>query len=290
MDEVAGINLRPAVNRPKERVAIALQLEVSGSDLDGRDFMDHACTKLISRGGAAIVIDRRLAPHQTLTIKRVGSDHEAEVRVIGHLGSDPAGGDIYGIALIDAATNIWDIDFPAQETDEPLVKVLLECPGCHTRQIVPLNELELAVLDAKEHLSRSCPKCRDVTLWRQAHYGVSLDPPTETTTPPERLPSAQSESAPSPTKPPNRRKHRRVKTGLKGCILFYGQETPIEVTDMSRGGIRFCCRRNFADGVLVRIAIPYMPGAANIFVSGKICRCRVLPSGMSECGFEYVKD
>jgi len=285
--EEEKINLPPTTaNRPTERVAIALRLEVYGCDLDGRDFVDHASTKNISRGGASIVIDRRLGPHQTLTIKRVGSNHEAEVRVIGHLGSNPAGGELYGIALIDSATDIWGINFPAEKIDEPGVKVLLECPGCQTRQMVRLNEFELAVFEAKERLSRSCPKCRDFTLWRQTLYDASPDAPV-TTLPPERLPSAQSDSVPCPTKPPNRRKHRRVKIGLKGCILFYGQDTPIEVTDTSRSGIRFSCRRSFTNGLLVRVAVPYTPGAANIYVSGRICWSRVLPSGLSEYGLEF---
>jgi hypothetical protein len=189
--------------------------------------------------------------------------------------------------LIEATSNFWGIDFPAEETAEALVKMLLECPRCHTRKMVALNQLEFDVFEAKGHLSRSCSKCRDVTLWRQAAYGVSADPPTISSSSTERLPSPKSESAPSATTQPNRRRHPRVKTGLKGCILFYGQETPIEVTDMSRSGIRFCCRRSFADGLLVRVAVPYTRGAANIFVSGRICWCRALPTGMSECGLEY---
>lgn len=286
MDEVAGTNPRPTVNRPKERVAIALQLKVSGCAIDGRDFMDDARTKIISRGGAAIVINRPLAPQQTLIIKRLGSEQEAEVRVIGHLGRDRGGGEIYGIAFIEATIGFWGIDFPAAETEETLVKMLLECPGCHTRQMAALSQLEFDVFEAKGHLSRSCAKCRDVTLWRQAAYGVPTGPPT-ISSPPERPPSSQPVSAPAATTQPNRRRHARVKTGLKGCIVFYGQETPIEVTDMSRSGIRFLCRRSFADGLLVRVAVPYTRGAANILVSGRICWCRSLPSGMSECGLEY---
>jgi hypothetical protein len=91
VDKEAVTNPRTAVNRPKERVAIAFQLEVSGCDLEGREFADQAWTKMISRGGAAIVLSRPLAPEQTLTIKRVGSEQEAEVRVISHLGRNRAG-------------------------------------------------------------------------------------------------------------------------------------------------------------------------------------------------------
>jgi hypothetical protein len=269
MDKEAVNSPRPAVNRPKDRVAIALELEVSGCAIDGRDFMDRSRTRIISRGGAAIVINRRLAPQQTVTIRREGSEQDAEARVIGHLGREPRGGEIYGIALIGAASSFWGIDFPAEEAEETLVKMLLECPRCHTRQMVGLSQLEFDVFEAKGHLSRSCSKCHDATLWRQAAYGVPPESPTGDSPPAERLPSSQPASAPPAPAARNRRRHARVKTGLKGCILFYAQETLIEVTDMSRSGIRFHSNRSFAQGLLVRVAVPYTPGAANILVSGR---------------------
>ena len=88
----------------------------------------------------------------------------------------------------------------------------------------------------------------------------------------------------------NRRKHTRLKVELKGCILFGGQETTIEIADMSKGGVRFRSRRDFAQGLLVRAAVPYNPGAANIFVAARITWCRSQPSGMTECGLKYVKE
>ena len=99
--------------------------------------------------------------------------------------------------------------------------------------------------------------------------------------PPAAAPAAKSA---------NRRGRGRLKVDLKGSVLFGGQETPIQVLDMSRGGVRFRCRRSYADGILVRVAIPYTPGAANIFVPGRIRWCRTLPSGESECGLQYSKE
>jgi PilZ domain len=281
-------NSSQSAARSKERVAIALQLEVSGCAVDGRDFLERASTKMISRGGAAIVVNRRLAPQQTITIKRVGSEQEAEGRVVAHLGNDPAGGELYGIVLPNAASNFWGVDFPSDETEEPLVKVLLECPGCRTRKMAALSQVEFDVFETKQYLSRNCSKCRDITLWRQTLYSVLPDTGTTPREPPERLPSSPNVPASSEVPQPNRRKHTRVKMGVKACILFYGQETPVEVIDMSRSGIRFRSHRSFAEELLVRVAVPYTPGAANIFVSGKICWCRTLPSGLSECGLEYA--
>ena len=285
----AGATASARAASPELRVAIAIKVEVSGIDLDGHEFMGHhAWTRFIGRSGAAIAIDRSLAPGQTLTIKRQGLALEAEVRVVGHLGNDSHWGDVYGIALMNRAGNFWGIDFLNEKNPEPL-RMLLECLVCHTRQVTSLNELELAVVQRTERLSRSCPKCRDETLWQQVSYDDLSESATVATTL-EQLSSGQIESAPASTKQPCRRKHRRVKTALKGCILSFGQETLIEVKDMSRSGIRFCCHRNFADGLLVRIAVPHTAGAANIFVSGRIRWSRVLAADMTECGLEYIND
>ena len=286
--EAEAVTHVPAdVSPRKGRVAISFQLEVAGGDLEGRDFVCQARTSFVGRNGAAIVIDKVLAPEQGLTIKRVGSHQDAEVRVVGLIGSE-AGDKVYGVAFLDPAANIWGIDFPTGDIDEVGAKVLLECPSCHTRQITPLNEVELSVFEAAKNLSRNCTRCRDVTLWKQSLYGVPPGP--ETASAPSLAASAQPKPAPAPKAIANRREHPRAKIDLKGCILFCGQETPVQVTDMSRGGIRFRSRRNFADGVLVRVAVPYTPGAANIFVAGRIRWCRRLPSGMSECGLKYVKE
>jgi len=285
-DTAAVTNVPPEANSRKDRVAISLQLEVAGVDLEGRDFVGQARTKIVSRNGAAIVIDRLLGPEQTLTIKRVGTQREAEVRIIGQIGRE-TGGNVYGVTSVGPSVDIWGIDFPPGDSDETLIKILLECPFCHTRQIVPLHEFELSVLEATKKLSHRCPKCRDTTLWKRSAYEV----PPEAEAAPESPPvaSALGEPAAARKTPVNRRKRSRVKVELKGCILFGGQETTIEVLDMSRGGVRFRSRREFADGLLVRAAIPYNPGAANIFVSARISWCRPLPSGMSECGLKYVK-
>jgi hypothetical protein len=286
-DSEAVTNVPPEANSRKERVGICLQLEVVGVDLEGRDFVEQARTKMVSRKGAAIVIDRLLAPEQTLTIKRVGAHPETEVRIIGQIGSE-TGGKVYGVAFVEPSADIWGIDFPAGDSDDVLMEILLECPKCHTRQIVPLHEFELSVLEATKNLSRRCPKCRDVTLWKQSAYDV----PSESEAALKSIPaaSAQGERHAALRDPVNRRNKSRVKVTLKGCILFGGQETPVEVTNMSRGGVRFLTHRSFAQGLLVRAAVPYTPGVANIFVSARICWCKSLPSGMSECGMKYVKE
>ena len=260
-----------------ERVSLRLPLGISGRDPGGQGFTELGYTKILNRNGAAIVVNRLLAPKQILVIRWVGDTVEAEVRVIGQIGSEPDG-KIYGVAFIDPAADYWHIEF-SPPSSGVMLKVLLECPGCRHREIVSLSEFELSVFEANGGLSRGCNKCREETLWSQSKDGRPPEP---------AVPAAQA-GVPAPGGK-DRRKTFRTKMQPKGCILFCQQETPVEVVDMSRAGVRFQCSRNFPDDLLVRVAVPYMPGAANIFVPARIRWSRTLPSGKFECGMEYMKN
>jgi PilZ domain len=277
----------PTDSSPETRqdcVAVNLSLEISGLDLEGKDFVTEARARLVSRTGASIVTRKLLAPEQTITVKRTGPHPEAEVSVIGQIGSEPDG-NIYAVALVEPSAEFWGIDFPPGET-QPTV-LLLECPICRIRQNVVLRDFELIVLESNNKISRRCPKCHDVTLWKRS----SADTATETGTfsAAGQAAPAAPEAVPAPP-PQERRRQTRLKVNLKGLITFGGQETPIEVEDMSRGGVRFRARRQFILGLTVRAAIPYTPGGSNIFVSAKICWSKHGPDGTSEYGLQYVKD
>ncbi|MGH9521457.1 MAG: PilZ domain-containing protein [Terriglobales bacterium] len=275
-------NSGAAMQGPKtfaERVTLKLPLQISGSDLSGRDFMDSGYTKILNRNGAAIVVNRLLGPDQVLVIRWVGDTKEAEVRVIGQIGSEPDG-KVYGVAFLDPTVDLWHIDF-SPASGGVMLRVLLECPGCRNREIVPLTEFELEVFETNGNLTRRCNKCRDTTLWSQSKD----DRPPES----DPAPVAPQATAAAVEARKERRKASRMKIKRQGCILFCQQETPVDVLDMSRGGIRFQTPKSFADDLLVRVAVPYTPGTANIFVPARIRWSRTLPSGAFEYGMEYVK-
>ena len=167
--------------------------------------MEQARTKMVSRRGAAIVIDRLLAPEQTLTIKLVGAHPETEVRIIGQIGSE-TGGKVYGVAFVEPSADIWGIDFPAGDSDDVLIEILLECPKCHTRQIVPLHEFELSVLEATKNLSWALPQVSrcDSFSWRQSAYDVPSESEAALKSTPTA--SAQGELHAALKDPVNRRK------------------------------------------------------------------------------------
>jgi hypothetical protein len=276
-EAAATVKRAPEAQCYAERISLRLPLQISGGGPGGQGFTLLGYTKILNRNGAAIVVNRLLAPQQILVIRWVGDLVEAEVRVIGQIGSEPDG-KIYGVAFIDPAADYWHIEF-SPPSSGVMLKVLLECPGCRQREIVSLSEFELSVFEANGGLSRGCNKCGATTLWSQS----------KDERPPEPAVTAAPAGVPAPGNK-DRRKTSRTKMQTKGCILFCQQETPVDVVDLSRAGVRFQCSTDFADDLLVRAAVPYMPSAANIFVPARIRWSRTLPSGNFECGMEYMKN
>jgi hypothetical protein len=96
------------------------------------------------------------------------------------------------------------------------------------------------------------------------------NPPTDAT-------SADSKPSPSAAAPTgaqrieNRRKHVRTKVKFKACIRSdkYTEDI-VTCEDMSRGGLRFKSRKQYAEKSLIEVAAPYQPGSAAIFVSARI--------------------
>jgi len=96
----------------------------------------------------------------------------------------------------------------------------------------------------------------------------------------------------APTAPPaNRRKHPRVKVTYSACIRHpeRGDEI-VTCEDMSKGGLRFKCRKQYYPQSLIEVAVPYQPGQPAIFVPARIVFAEPLPEqSLFRCGIEYFK-
>jgi hypothetical protein len=75
-------------------------------------------------------------------------------------------GQVYAVALMEPRLDFWGVRFPENDS-EPIAQVLLECTGCETCKVVPLNDLELAVFKANDRLSLDCQQCKKVTFWKE---------------------------------------------------------------------------------------------------------------------------
>ena len=222
---------------------------------------------MISRHGAVIALNRKLAAQQELTIRCIGKKRETKARVVGLIGGQ--GNEfVYGIALLDPAMNLWDVEFPQLTgTEEPLARMLLKCSACGGREVVHLNEIEIQVFSANQRIERSCQSCSATTSWKQESKQAEgkLDVLESTQESGER-----STVAP-PTRAHEKRKHNRVRTKVSACIRQLGFPDEVVVCeDLSRGGLCFRGRKRYLEGAEIEVAVPYSGGSGDVFMPARV--------------------
>jgi PilZ domain len=271
--------------RRSDRVNIKVAVRISAVDVTGQKFSAQGHTLTISRHGATIALDRKLTPGLYLTIRPDTSNRESSAIVMGQIGGQ-SGVHVYGIAVLEPNVNLWGIQFPPlAESEEGLVKILLECSACKAREVVYLNELETDVFEGNHSLPRSCSQCATWTLWLQTPVELAAgDSGGRSTIVPE------SSVAPA-DRTQNKRKHVRVYVKMKACIRHPGfEEEIVEVKDVSRGGLSFISSKGYIEGSRIEVAVPYSGGKANIFVAARINRAQQLPGKeLKKYGVQYIR-
>ena len=283
------------MRRRSDRVSLSLPIIVSGTDIaGGRDFVENARTQLVSRSGATIVLSRVLGPEQTVFIRCLPTQKEAEARVVGQLGIQ-LDCHIYGVAVLNPGVELWGVRFPdVSQSEMALGRVCLQCISCQMREVCYLSEVELEVFEVNHNLGRSCNHCREWTLWKEVPQEFP-EPPAAPDATPGPTPEAAPEAAPAPdltpAAPKNRRRYTRTSLLKTGCVRQPGSEPDVvKVLDMSRGGVRFESKRIYRRFSWVEIAVPYIGGgAAEVFVPGRIARIVERKDGKQEYGIEYVR-
>lgn len=222
---------------------------------------------MISRHGAVIALNRKLAAQQELTIRCVGKRRETKARVVGMIAGQ---GDefVYGIALLDPAMNLWDVEFPQLTgTEEPLARMLLKCSACGGREVVHLNEIEIQVFAANQRIERFCQSCSATTSWKQE----SKPAEGELDVPWAKQESGERSTVAPPTRARDKRKHNRVKTNVSACIRQIGFPDEVVVCeDLSRGGLCFRSRKRYLERSEINVAVPYSGGSGDIFVPARV--------------------
>jgi hypothetical protein len=291
--------VRRSTRIPKE-IAILLV----GSDMEGKMFSEQTKTVLLSRHGAGIVSQYALYAEQELILRRVDTNKEAEVRVVGQLGVQEKI-HTYGVAFLNPEVDLWGMMFPSpSDSEKAASRVMLQCCGCKTRELVQQSDQEADVYRVNEAIVRSCKKCGASTYWRQAiedeEGETSVSEPdtsayAQTAQPVEELTAATAaepaQVAQAPAPPENRRKHIRTRANFKACIRTYsfGEEI-VTCEDISRGGLSFKSKKEHAPNSDVEVAAPYSPGAQSIFVRGQIVYVVELKQERRfRCGVRYAK-
>jgi len=145
----------PGVRR-SSRIPKQVAIQLVGSDTEGKVFSEQTKTVVLSRHGAGIVSQHKLSAEQELILRCVETNKEAEVRVVGQLGSQT---DIYtyGVAFMDPNVDFWDAEFPPlTESEKEASRFLLQCSSCKSRQVVEHSDLESDVYAINQGLVRYC--------------------------------------------------------------------------------------------------------------------------------------
>jgi hypothetical protein len=159
--------------RRSGRIPKEVPILLIGSDLDGRVFSEPTTTVLLSLHGAGIVSQHKLSPEQELILRWTEKNKEAEIRVVGHLGSQN-GIYTYGVAFFDPNVNFWDIDFPPiSEIENQLGLISLVCTSCKTIEKIDDTSVEADVCATNESVLRNCKRCGATTLWKPANAATT---------------------------------------------------------------------------------------------------------------------
>jgi hypothetical protein len=290
--------------RRSSRIPREIAILLVGSDMEGKMFSEQTKTVLLSRHGAGIVSQYVLSAEQELILRRLDTNKEAEIRVVGQLGSHGES-HTYGVAFLDPEMDLWGIKFPGMtESEKEASRVVLQCSSCKTRETVEQSDLESDVYRVNEGIVRSCKSCGSSTFWKQATDEVSGElVPVETAPPPEveeKVEPVEALPAAAPDPPPaaksaarieNRRKHVRTKVNFKACVRSYAfGDDIVSCEDISRGGLRFKSRKEYVAKAEIEVAAPYSPGTQSIFVRAQIVHVVELKQERRyRCGVCYAK-
>lgn len=289
--------------RRSSRIPKEIGILLVGSDMEGKMFSEPTNTVLLSRHGAGIVSQYALSAEQELILRRLDTNKEAEVRVVGNLGAHGKTY-TYGVAFLNPEADLWEIQFPSMtDSEKEASRVLLQCSGCKAREMVQQSDLESDVYLVNEGIVRTCKSCGSSTFWRRPiddsgdePLPLEADPAVaeEKEEPVEASTSAllEAETAAKPAaRFENRRKHVRTKVSFQACVrsFTFGDDI-VSCEDMSRGGLRFKSRKEYVANTEIEVAAPYSPGAHVIFVRAQIVHVMELKNERRfRCGVCYAK-
>jgi hypothetical protein len=265
--------------RTSDRIFLEIPIIISGTDPAGEPFEENTRALVLSRRGAKIVSKHPLVPQQSLMIHCLKTGMDTAVRVVGPIMGE-ADGCHFGVAFLYPEVNVWGINFPLLDgTENPAGRVFLECANCYAQEVAHLDVFELEVFLANECLTRHCKMCNRPTLWMRSAAREQPGPAPEA----EQRPAAARHTI-------QERKSPRVNLKVVVCLRHsvYGEEV-VTTENISKGGFRFIGHKDYPVGTVVDAALPYSPGAANIFTPSRIVHREVGVGGSSFAyGVAYV--
>jgi len=283
--KIAGLRARKMTTRTdglrqSDRVSFRMPVEASWFAPGGVALKRTAQTLLVSRSGGVLCLAEKVLPGQELTLRRQNGDDwkMARARVLAEFDREPEGF-LYAFVILEPRDDFWGIEFPAPHTaEEALARLLMECSFCQRREVVYLNELQLKSFEVRKCVARLCTHCDAPSIWIEAQSGTQQEGMTP------KPPPAEERVNPH-------RKKNRVKARVLACIRRRGFQEEVAVCeDLSKGGLSFRSRNQYAEGTRAEVAVPFTPGAGAIFVPIRIVFSQALPAvGLYRHGAAYVK-
>jgi hypothetical protein len=186
--------------RSSGRIPKEIPILLIGSDIGGRVFSEPTSTVLLSLHGAGILSRHKLYPEQDLILRWTEKNKEAEIRVVGHLGTQ-SGRHTYGVAFFDSHLNFWEIDFPPVSAIEQQLGVIsLVCSSCKAIEKIDDTSVEADVCATNEGVIRDCKRCGTSTLWKPERGVANREP---VPSPTARLPLFRPPPMPAPAPVPS---------------------------------------------------------------------------------------
>ena len=181
--------------------------------------------------------------------------------------------------MLEPRCDFWDIDFPVpHKSEEALARLLMECSFCARREVVYLNEPQVKSFEIRKCVARHCRQCDSPSIWVEAASEVTP-------------PNGHQDPTPVEERVVPRRNRTRVKARVLACIRRRGFAEEIAVCeDLSKGGLSFRSRNQYAEGSRLEVAVPFTPGTGAIFVPIRIVFSQAIPSaGLYRHGAAYIK-
>lgn len=298
--------MSPERVRRSSRIPKEIAILLTGSDIEGKGFSEQTKTVLLSMHGAGIVSRYKLSAEQELILRRLDTNKETEVRLVGQIGVE---NDVYtyGVAFLDSTNHFWGIEFPVPSEEEKQTRVvLMECASCQTRETVEQSDLESDVYLINEGIVRYCKNCGSSTFWKRGSEDAVEAPGVVEMVQSrsmgwvdegEHSPAAAPVAVASPAEPEpvvrreNRRKHVRTKVSFQACVRSFAHgDDIVSCEDISRGGLCFKSRKPYVEKFKIEVAAPYTPGMQNFFTPAEIVRVEELKDQKKfRCGVAYLK-
>ncbi len=244
--------------RRSDRIAVAIPIQVRGTDVAGKRFEEATKTVEINQNGTHFELRTSLRPNQEIFIRNLRRDTESSFRVVGKVPGPNPSATYWGTESLEPTVDFWGIKFPPiKEAEQATARILLQCGQCKTQELSYLCYLETEVFSFSQRVHRHCQACGDWTEWENPEPGKEGEPPVAVPLPRGR----------------ESRVHRRLPLQMSAWIrTCEGEEEVVTTVNVSPGGIAVRSKKNYSKGSWLKIAFPYQPSAAITVVLGRVVR------------------